>query len=58
MGRVLDLKSAYKPLAVHPADACFVVVAVKDPESQVVRVLQGVRPDVRDLGCGLLFLTV
>ena len=36
-GRVADLKSAYKQLAIHPAHAPLSVVAILDPSSQATR---------------------
>ena len=37
VGRVADLKSAYKQLAVHPSSRSFSVVAVFDPEARKTR---------------------
>eukprot|EP00973_Karenia_brevis_P057531 8001880-Karenia_brevis.AAC.1 len=35
VGRVADLKSAYKQLPLHPGHLCFCVIAVLDPSTGV-----------------------
>ena len=40
LGRVADLKSAYKQLPAHPAHACFGIIGVKDPNSNEVKLFE------------------
>jgi hypothetical protein len=40
MGRVTDLKNAYKQVAAHPAHASFGIIAVQDPQDSVVKLFR------------------